>query len=129
MKQLLDSEIRIGNLVLDSTGNTTIVESIIPQHERVRFGIPLTEEWLLKFGFYEYGSTRLWKQRTINVKTRMKLKVEYKPIITINTFGSKSKSEYKQPISLNTFPFTKVYFVHQLQNLHFALTGIELELK
>jgi hypothetical protein len=67
--------------------------------------IPLTEEWLLRFGFekkyknYEMGDFMFFK-------------------------GSCSRISYKLSlIGIN------IKHVHQLQNLYFALTGEELKLK
>ena len=68
--------------------------------------IPLTEEWLLKFGFksksYGYGDSE-WKQWN-NGK------------ITLNGFRE-------------TLSGVDCEYIHQLQNLYFALTGEELEIK
>lgn len=68
--------------------------------------IPITEEWLLKFGYtfksYGYGDGE-WKQWSFN------------------------------GYSLNSFTCNKtgvdLKYVHQLQNLYFALTGEELKIK
>lgn len=75
--------------------------------------IPLTEEWLLKFGFNKEGNT-IYKELngfefgTINTN-------RYKPRFYLQTQGSTSNI---------TLP---IKFVHQLQNLYFALTGEELK--
>lgn len=67
--------------------------------------IPLTEDWLLKFGFdMKYGNTYL--------KDRMKF--------DINTIGL-VRFHWSQKV-------TYIKYVHQLQNLYFALTGQELKL-
>lgn len=70
--------------------------------------IPLTEEWLLRFGFESNPYQDRYELGEIYIdcdKTRGKLELwESKTNIIINT-------------------------VHQLQNLYFALTGKELELK
>mgnify|MGYP001216050413 CR=1 FL=1 len=131
---MIASELRIGNIVLfnDDGKEYTVVEinkngiSIVDVSDETWIeidmfsGIPLTESWLIKFGFYQYGNQNLWKQR---VK-----RAEHKSSITINTFCHTSTTNH-QYISLNTFPFKKIYFVHQLQNLYHALTGTELEIK
>ena len=73
--------------------------------------IPLTEEWLLKFGF---------KKR----KNRHLFHWENKIVI----------SEYKDEFENFFYPKTgydirfsnEIKYVHQLQNLYFALTGAEL---
>ena len=65
--------------------------------------IPLTEEWLLKFGF-EYsdlnGDSGLWK------------------IPPFQIYGKYNQFLYDYRLDVN--------YVHQLQNLYFALTGEEL---
>jgi len=65
--------------------------------------IPLTEEWLLKFGF-EKGCTS-W-----NVGG-----------FYIDQFGSNFEFDYRAGV--------KIEHVNQLQNLYFALTGEELTIK
>lgn len=76
--------------------------------------IPLTEEWLFKFGFnkgkhltpqnYNNDIVRVYKWMTADVY-----------IFSI--------FKYRTPDRLN------INYVHQLQNLYFAITGKELELK
>jgi len=66
--------------------------------------IPLTEEWLLKFGFEPLGSSRF----------------DFK----IFTYYLYDGSFYNQSSRLST-----IKYVHQLQNLYFALTDEELEIK
>ena len=69
--------------------------------------IPLTEEWLLKFGFEKNG--RDWELPNF-------------------------RFHVNKPINYNGFVFCdgytviteKIQYVHQLQNLYFALTGAEL---
>lgn len=78
--------------------------------------IPLTEEWLLKFGFqYGFGKTE-----------RL-----YLPIISIDYFlwGSKSDNFTSCTFIINRVNKIKINYVHQLQNLYFILTGKELIIK
>jgi len=115
------TELRIGNLVL-LDGEEMIITGITKDYvyfeggfSMISFtdikGIPLTEEWLLKFGFK---------------KTKMK--------------GNKNLMEFiKGNFIIYLYEEIEVYFsiwdditlkyVHQLQNLYFALTGEELEIK
>jgi len=67
--------------------------------------IPLTEEWLLKFGFRKISNVRYSK-------------AGFTPLIT------KGKNEYYA-----THVNYGVKSVHQLQNLYFVLTGKELTIK
>lgn len=72
--------------------------------------IPLTEEWLLKFGVEKkYGCFLLSTNRgTIQIEEDL---AEISSVITHNGFMAPCK------------------YVHQLQNLYFSLTGTELEIK
>ncbi len=76
--------------------------------------IPLTEEWLLKFGFEKLliGDGN-----------------EY--LIDVNGLGwsINIKSKYVGFDYLENTEIAKCLYVHQLQNLYFALTGEELQLK
>ena len=112
MKQ---TELRIGNYVMNdrivntvtsigkrSIGQiTTQGNDILSRTELIK-PIPITEEWLIKFGFekrtpdgYYFDKGRM----SINLPD-----VYYK----IN------------------FTLVKIYYIHQLQNLYFALTNKEL---
>jgi predicted nuclease of predicted toxin-antitoxin system len=110
------TDLRIGNLVL-SKGVPVQIEEIMWETVRYCFGefpidyvepIPLTEEWLLKFGI---------ERRQI------------KDLISYNT----NQLELYQYASNNNKIFfehadgeVELKYVHQLQNLYFALTGEEL---
>ena len=72
--------------------------------------IPLTEEWLLKFGFFKYNNAYVLEKPSENI---MNFKFSIWNDFTYNS------SEF--PVELK--------YVHQLQNLHFALTGTHLILK
>ena len=116
------NELRIGNWVYTDhkTDLVSIVKSIseesidvmfdrqpdlvngIISHSEKLHGIPLTEEWLLKFG------------------------------VTIDTYFSENGSEM---MAIETAYFESICshiplkYVHQLQNLYYALTGEELTIK
>ncbi len=76
--------------------------------------IPLTEEWLIKFGFEKTNVDIFFKH-----------------------IGEKALSIYLESNNLTTLlsfdfqetPLRRVKYVHQLQNLYFALTGEELGTK
>lgn len=118
------NELRIGNLVNSkndgiisitniSEKSVAVSEAHCYNHIPVEFISPiqLTEEWLLKFGF---------KKR----KNRHLFHWENKIVI----------SEYKDEFENFFYPKTgydirfsnEIKYVHQLQNLYFALTGAEL---
>ena len=75
-------------------------------------GIPLTEEWLLKFGFKEsktfFGRNSFEKDGYHLIKNG-----KYFEFLVIGS----------------SVILAKIKYVHQLQNLYFALTGKELEIK
>ena len=76
------------------------------------FGIKLTEEWLLKFGLEKIG---IWTF-SLNLVGNLDL---------IYYLGEKGWS-----IGLKSYSdFSNLKYVHQLQNLYFALTGEELIIK
>ena len=77
--------------------------------------IPITEEWLLKFGFTEYADYYIYlhdfQNQSIIVKFFAGSWVFYQGFL--NDFNE----------------LTGVKYIHQLQNLYFALTGQQLEIK
>lgn len=76
--------------------------------------IELTEEWLKKFGFeYDYDQeSKSWSLMTSCEKFDYLFEI------------SNKYQEYFQPDFLRI----DIKYVHQLQNLYYALTGTELEL-
>ena len=110
------TELRIGNLILSKGKIHKVDLGVFQKTERTPFEkyyqpIPLTEEWLLKFGF------------------------KYESIHFVNKNGyCKSGDNYSIQLSINKdcFRFHNPHFnleikhVHQLQNLYFALTNKEL---
>jgi hypothetical protein len=104
-------ELRIGNLINYLNDIKTVSFWDFEEMEQSMYNykpIPLTEEWLISFGFYILHTTKgntliYWK-------------------------GEKQRVNYN-----NGCFFYKVYngtlpikYVHQLQNLYFALAGTEL---
>jgi hypothetical protein len=73
--------------------------------------IPLTEEWLLKFGFET--SKRLWDSFS-----RSYYYLSKKDKLCFNLHESKN--------IFYMYEYKHIKHVHQLQNLYFALTGTEL---
>lgn len=121
------SEVRIGNLckyhVRDSIeGDSFVINTIDYEDIRILFGnededyipIPLTEEWLLKFGFMPcIGRISVFEINLRDISN-------YKALIIYMTNGQ---------VDIDSTQLTYIKYVHQLQNLYFALTGEELELK
>ena len=73
--------------------------------------IPLTEEWLLKMCF-ECGQLKTSKRFWI-------------PNFNIRIFNKSGKTQ----VSHSGKVYEHIKYVHQLQNLYFALTGEELKIK
>ena len=114
------NELRIGNLVSFSNQNWIVaniyphfVEGVIKSKCKTILEckdivpIPLTEKWLLKLGFFKYNNTFILKEPSSNC--------------TIFQFSIWENMTYNtgelQP---------KIDYVHQLQNLYFALCSEEL---
>jgi len=76
--------------------------------------IPLTREWLEKFGLFKYNNAWVFE---------MPEERQY--------LGGFSIFDYGNRLAYNTSDIINppLEFVHQLQNLYFALTGEELTLK
>ena len=110
------SELRIGNyingdhivmgIMLDMIETTKDAEMLLENIEP----IPLTEEWLTKLGLEFSGL--YWEVDSVNFEL-------------INDgdgyYNGVNVGEYSHGIEIK--------YVHQLQNLYFALTGTELEIK
>jgi hypothetical protein len=91
------------------------IKTVEPKIEAKSFHfkpIPLTEEWLLKLGLEKIG---IWTF-SLNLAGNLDL---------IYYLGEKGWS-----IGLKSYSdFSNLKYVHQLQNLYFALTGKELTIK
>jgi hypothetical protein len=121
------NELRIGNWVYDNSkgfADRTIGErqvsheliySMACGNDKEISGIPLTEEWLLKFGF----------TRGFRDEFEIKNKDSYFQSLR------KSNDGYVHCWSGNfdDIESSEIQHVHQLQNLYFALTGEELIVK
>lgn len=116
------NELRIGNFILDEDGDVmevTQISNMTVQHPKGLYSIistikpiPLTEEWLLKFGF------------EIVVKNAEKNNI----LLHYHRINKTYDFLLNEPHS-NKYNTTKLEYVHQLQNLYFALTGEELTTK
>jgi len=109
------NELRIGNLILDEEFDIIYTVDLDFFHDLVSGGflmadlipIPLTNEWLVKFGF-EKNETYTYLKKN-------------KFIIDLNENMS---NYYLCDIDIRV----DIKHVHQLQNLYFALTGEELKI-
>lgn len=119
-------ELRIGNYVFDFDGKAKQIHETATYPKDYGFEdvvkiegvclliseiepIPLTEEWLLSFGFVFYDDFDSW---ILNYKHLMKEFIIRSDFIV-------SDMEFVPNIK----------YVHKLQNLYFALTGEELTIK
>ena len=136
------NSLRIGNLVSQNGfyGYVYSIESAEPRND-IRFSdkdiitlfdngityvpideiepIPLTEEWLLKFGYVKFELNQIYNEWYLNFDGILK----YKIYETENSL--KNTSKFIMP---NSNKPIKIQYIHQLQNLYFALTGEELKL-
>jgi hypothetical protein len=117
------SELRLGNWVEQPNDGVTRVTAVLNDLQiKTETGyvdkycrpIPLTEEWLLKFGF---------KDLPVNYMGFYEFKIGTFSII-------REQDEYCFPYETYSGDNIdlEIKHVHQLQNLYFALTGEELEL-
>ena len=89
---IFDNEIWLSEIGEDEFDQRSIIDSINP--------IPLTEEWLLKFGFKN-------------------LSVGLFELIHNNLIGYRLSIE-------GQYGYEEIKYIHQLQNLYYALIGEEL---
>lgn len=120
-------ELRIGNILREKhTGDKLVVLELT--NDRITFDyktfttwqaepIPLTEEILLKCGFVKSENSLFFHKETSPVQF----------VISLNTYTIYFKYEglYQPMLEIPS----KLKYLHQLQNLYFALTGQELEIK
>lgn len=97
------NELRIGNYVHSNIIDDTIQVSIITSEIKAD-PIPLTEEWLIKFGFKENEFSLVFENGLIGVYEQD------------NLFWFDTNTDC-----------IEIKHVHQLQNIYFALTGKELQ--
>jgi hypothetical protein len=125
------SELRIGNYY-DQFGNEHQVSwptlktlEEYPKDQVWCKPIPLTEEWLLKLGFHKWGIDDM--PRTISYEKDW---IRIFPSNSFCDFVGYGLMHYKpDPDKPDESARVKFEYVHQLQNLYFALTGYELEIK
>jgi len=99
-------ELMIGNYVKDPYNNTIKLVSI-ERDASMTTAIPLTWRWLMDFGFADWDGVACKNN--------------------IEVYGYFEDGYYR--VNLTSYYFTLKYkYVHQLQNLYFALTGEQLTL-
>ena len=133
------NELRIGNLVYVTDNLTNLIfKEITPINIHnlmhltgwdkspidIEFEpIPITEEWLLKFGFVK-------EENNIDVCYQIEIKDGYfLEYFKSMTYTSLMLREVNNVVGDSLFYLPNIpTFVHSLQNLYFALTGKELEI-
>lgn len=117
-------ELRVGNLIYDNQGKVVEIDSITKKGVNISFygetldlsvdinPIPLTEEWLIKLGF-ERDPWGFCLEDRLSLSFSVTINGDFLPC-------------WKDKVLSSGFV---VKAVHQLQNLFFALTGEDLELK
>ena len=120
---MTSSELRIGNIVQNVYKDTFGIS----QETLCDFAngyvnlkpITLTEEWLLKFGFKEYIDFGCkTKQFDLLPLQGFSYNIDNKKVRVMHKGNSQSH-----------WLKNSIEYVHQLQNLYFALTGEELKIK
>ena len=105
-------ELRIGNTILYKGVEVNITADDFIEFERnlldLSKPIPLTEEWLIKFGFGEYFLNDGYRLNNFVLDDDFRFHVI-------------DSTDYGVIVARN------IKHVHQLQNLYFALTGKELK--
>lgn len=106
-------ELRIGNYVSINNVFFPLTEKrfarVLNKDTQVE-PIPITEEWLEKLGF-ENGSIEINNENHLICETLM------------------DDDDFHWQYNFNNEGLVFIEYIHQLQNLYFALTGEELELK
>lgn len=114
-------ELRIGNYLF-SNGVVSVIDArsifdIWDKSEKYS-SIPLTEIWMERFGFIKTASYIM--------RLNVDLKKDIKSVIIATERHGKWVAVYTIE---DAFASQGIEYVHQLQNLYFALTGEELELE
>jgi hypothetical protein len=106
------SELRIGNSIMQNNELVFVTwwRLELMEKNKIEYNpIPLTEEWLLKFG-YKKGKIYYTEKEH-----------------GIISFYFNDSDELK--CEVYDWTYDNIKYVHQLQNLYFALTSEELEIK
>lgn len=98
-------------------------ESVIYDHLQP---IPITEEWLIKFGFTDNPIAWHKDISTFPLKEFMVISVSLNQGVMIRCGDLNRWREADDVISIINTDIKGPLYVHQLQNLYFALTGEEL---
>lgn len=134
------SELRIGNIVNQTGSVQGVVTELRINHARIRYTlagqlrhslvsyehlepIPLTEEWLVRLGMLKYTDSIPYAY-VFNLDKKLgfnRFRLQWA------RYGDGVEGFYN--LHLYKIQCARVQYVHELQNLYFALTGKELEVK
>lgn len=116
---LYDNRIQVVNGVIDINGGYRIDFKTEHKRKLVKYchPIPLTEEWLMKFGFE-------WNKETKTYEHKVFYPWHVSKSINIDIQNWQVFNYVLQAVANR-----KIKYVHQLQNLYFALTGDELTIR
>jgi len=113
------TELRIGNYVEfnmhEPNYHHPIEDGIDIDNADIWNPIPLTEEWLLKFGFCQSEKDEVYYDGLFNY--------------ALNSYKSIWHFYAHNEVNGNKWFLRDLQYVHQLQNLYFALIGEELIIK
>jgi hypothetical protein len=123
-------ELRLGNLFQDKY-TKQVIEVMELSKEKILFSgnfkgkwqaepIPLTEEWLVKFGFENRYLSHLVLKEEYYCYCYNKVKGLYIQVFVYDEKDKVVDAEYLTPT---------INYVHELQNLYYALTKKELTIK
>lgn len=110
------------NLEIEDDGNWPEMAShfMVPEKKFSELmGIPITEEWLLKLGFEKTDGHDNWNFKSHEI-------FKYKNLFKVGKLDNRFYW-YNQVDDDYYSCMHPIKYVHQLQNLFFALTGQELE--
>ncbi len=137
MENLQSRELRIGNLVMDNAKVKIVTSGMISNWDIIKrdYGgynpIPLTEEWLLRFGF---NSNNHEIHETYFINISLIERYDFENFLTILVmddccYVDVTEKEIHPDTMSYRVTLKDINHVHQLQNLYFALTGEELKLQ
>lgn len=129
-------ELRIGNLIYVTCLNSNMLELSEKSIEESNYHhvtdlsrgnkdwkyepIPLTEQWLIDFGF------RHWRDEVYK-KFTLKLYANHQHRYSLTIHHIKKTNVLSYYLHVNYDREIELIYVHTLQNLYFALTGEELK--
>lgn len=101
-------------------------------HYNELVGIPITEEWLNKLGFEDWGIKELNefdKDHQFVLFNVIEGSASFFVNLNISNYGGQIHKCWKIMIDSDVIYFKEVKFIHQLQNIFPLFSGYELEIK